>query len=76
MNTISVIASCMILSCVAVNCWWPMRLAGTWKQYSNSAMPQLARIAIHSGALLYLRWPYHAKVMKMFETSSRIAAVM
>ena len=25
------------------NCDDPMRLAGTWKQYSNSAMPQLNR---------------------------------
>jgi hypothetical protein len=34
-------------------------------------MPQLARIAIQSGALVYLRCPYQAKVMKMFEPISR-----
>src|SRR5687768_287527 len=30
-------------------------------------MPQLARMTIHKGALLCLRWPYQANVMKMFE---------
>lgn len=34
-------------------------------------MPQLARMATTSGAVLYFRWPYHAKVMKMFEHSSK-----
>jgi hypothetical protein len=35
-------------------------------------MPQLTAIAIAvvSGALLYFRCPYQAKVMKMFENSS------
>jgi hypothetical protein len=32
-----------------------------------NAMPQLARIAIHSGVSLYLRCPYQASVMKMLE---------
>jgi hypothetical protein len=34
-------------------------------------MPQLARIAIHSGDSLYLRCPYQAKVMKMLEMVSK-----
>lgn len=44
--------------------------------YSNSAMPQLTAIAVVSGALLYFRWPYQAKVMKMFENSSRTMGAM
>ena len=40
-----------------------MRLAGTCKQYSKKAMPQLANTTIHSGDYLKRRWPYHAKVM-------------
>src|SRR5450432_3514314 len=48
-----------------------MRLAGTWKQYSKKAMPQLARITFQSASLRYFRCPYHAKVMKIFETVSR-----
>src|ERR1041384_5684997 len=48
-----------------------MRLAGTWKQYSKNAMPQLARITFQSASLRYLRWPYQAKVMKTLEMVSR-----
>ena len=39
-------------------------------QYSKKAIPQLARITIHRAADLYLRWPYQAKIMKIFETTS------
>src|SRR6267378_7474688 len=69
-NTDSVITSWMVLSCAVVNSYEPMRFAGTWKQYSKKAMPQLARITFHSASLRYLRWPYHAKVMKMLEIVS------
>src|SRR5258707_5646026 len=48
-----------------------MRFAGTWKQYSKKAMPQLAKTTFHSASLRYLRWPYHANVMKMFESMSK-----
>src|SRR5260370_29757307 len=48
-----------------------MRFAGTWKQYSKKAMPQLARITFHNASLRYLRWPYQANVIKMFEMVSR-----
>src|ERR1700747_2756195 len=67
-NTDSVITSWMVLSCAVVNSYEPMRFAGTWKQYSKNAMPQLARMTFHNASLRYLRWPYQAKVMKMFET--------
>jgi hypothetical protein len=48
-----------------------MRLAGTASVYSASAISQLTRIAIHSGALLCFGWPYQAKVMNTFEAASR-----
>src|SRR5437762_556578 len=60
----------MVLSCAAENSYEPMRLAGTWKQYSKKAMPQLAKMTFQSPSLRYLRWPYHAKVMKMLEIVS------
>ena len=47
-----------------------MRLAGTAKQYSMKAMPQLARIASTMGEDLYLRCPYQANVMKTLEAKS------
>jgi hypothetical protein len=31
----------MVLSWTVLNSYDPMRLAGTWKQYSKNAMPQL-----------------------------------
>src|SRR5476651_1832811 len=42
------------------------------KRYSKNAMPQLARMTSQSGELLNfgLRLPYHANVMKMFESVS------
>src|ERR1700726_2701564 len=61
----------MVLSCAALNSYEPMRLAGTWKQYSKKAMPQLARMTFQSASLRYFRWPYQAKVMKIFEMVSR-----
>src|SRR6266699_116523 len=53
-----------------------MRLAGTMKQYSMKAMPQLTRMASQSADCLYLRWPYQAKVMKMLEMVRRMAVRM
>lgn len=43
-----------------------MRLAGSWRQYSKNAMPQLAMMTFQRASLRYFRWPYHAKVMKIF----------
>src|SRR5271169_5521335 len=34
-------------------------------------MPQLTRITFQSAEVRYFRWPYQAKVMKMFEMVSR-----
>jgi hypothetical protein len=34
-------------------------------------MPQLARMTFQSASLRYFSWPYHAKVMKIFEMVSR-----
>src|SRR6185295_16449680 len=48
-----------------------MRFAGTWKQYSTKAIPQLARITIHRGESLYLRCPYQAIVMNILDTVNR-----
>src|SRR5579859_3151510 len=48
-----------------------MRLAGTWKQYSKNAMPQLARMTFQRASLRYLRCPYQAKVIKIFEMVSK-----
>src|SRR5260221_4945117 len=63
----------LVLSREVKNSYEPMRFAGTWKQYSKKAMPQLARMTFQSASLRYLRWPYHANVMKMFEmVSSKI----
>src|SRR5437764_1346541 len=42
-------------------------LAGTWKQYSKKAIPQLTKITFQRAELRYLRWPYQAKVMKRLE---------
>src|ERR1043165_251188 len=64
--------SCNICSCVTEKICEPIRLAGTWKIYSNSAMDQLITITNSRGLCLYLRWPYHAKVMNTFEMTSRM----
>src|SRR5262245_44874751 len=61
----------MTLSWAVVNWAEPRRLAGTWKQYSRKAIPQLASTTIQSGELLKLRCPYQAKVMKTLETMRR-----
>src|ERR1039457_3165879 len=49
-----------------------MRLAGTAKEYSSSAIAQETRIAFQSGqSWPYFKCPYQAKVMKIFEAISR-----
>src|SRR5678815_1468758 len=53
-----------------------MRLAGTWKQYSKNAMPQLITTTAQSGAAFSrpeAMCPYQAKVMKTFEIVSSSA---
>src|SRR5882724_9363292 len=39
-------------------------------RYSKNAMPQLARMTSQSGEFLNFKCPYHANVMKMFESVS------
>src|SRR3954465_11608654 len=62
--------SWIVFSCAALNSYDPMRVAGTWKQYSRNAMSQLTMITLKSGSLRYLRWPYQANVIKMLEMGS------
>src|SRR5262245_19861443 len=69
-NTARVMHSCVTLSCVSENFPEPIRLAGTWKMYSASAISQLTAMANTSGWLLCFRWPYQATVMKLFEIVS------
>src|ERR1700720_28692 len=53
-----------------------MRFAGTWKQYTKKATPQLARTTFQSGSPRNFKWPYHAKVMKILDTmSNRIVRI-
>jgi hypothetical protein len=61
----------------------PILFAGTWKQYSKKAIPQLIIIIENSPNLLNagisanLRCPYHAKVMKVLDkTNNRIVYVV
>jgi len=50
----------------------PDPVAGTCNRYSNSAIPQLANAATYHGRDdRFLRWAYHAKVMKTFDATSR-----
>ena len=53
----------------------PMRLAGTWKQYSKRAIPQLSRMMKirlkRSSRDLKAICPYQASVMKALEMTSR-----
>src|SRR6187401_2517040 len=74
-NTASAMTSCSILS------WasdmpepYPMRLAGTWIRYSNSAIPQLTSAATYHGlACRCFRCPYQANVMKRLDAASNVA---
>src|SRR5678816_1833534 len=70
----SVITSCMILSCASDSAVNPMRLAGTCNRYSKSAMPHDTSAANHHGLPeRFFRCPYHAKVMKRFDSVSSTA---
>ena len=81
-NTVRVITSWITFSCQMENgppfSIKPILLAGTWKQYSKKAKPQLNKIISGKPKLLNqlkslsFRWPYQAKVMKMLEMISNI----
>ena len=66
----------MSLSCTPVNCPCPNRFAGTWRQYSKKAIPQLAKITIQSGLCLNFKWPYQANVIKMFDRVNKTIVLM
>jgi hypothetical protein len=62
----------MILSCAGSKLFDASRFAGIIKQYSKKAIPQLSRMIRGNGVetfLKYLRLPYQAKVIKIFETT-------
>ena len=59
-----------------LNSYEPMRFAGTWKQYSKKAMPQLTRITFQRAEVRNFKWPYQAKVMKIFEMVRRMMVLM
>ena len=79
-NTINVIASCKVLSWTRLNgppcSWKPTLLAGTWNRYSKNARPQLIKIIAKRPRFcpqlnsLNFKWPYHANVINIFETTS------
>lgn len=79
-KTVSVITSCITLSWTNENGpplpWKPIRLAGTWKQYSNSAIPQLKSITpineilLNHGYWTSFKCPYQASVINMLEHRS------
>src|SRR5580693_4074783 len=75
-NTTSVMHSWRILSWKTDHSLEPMRFAGTWKMYSNNAIPQLARITIQSGWSLNFKCPYQARFMNVFEMVSRMMVFM
>ena len=74
-NTTNEITSWITFSCHSVkgppSSALPMRLAGTWKQYSNNAMPQLnstmATTPKRCNCDLNAMWPYHANVINTLE---------
>src|ERR1035437_3655684 len=61
-----------IFNCDRLRAVYPIRFAGTWKRYSNSAMDQLTSAATyHAFPRRSLKWAYHANVMNTFEQVSR-----
>ena len=74
-------------SCITFNCHIengppysekPRRLAGTCMQYSKNAIPQLIKIIPNNpifenlGIAVNRKWPYHANVIKTFESVNKI----
>jgi len=72
-NTVNVTISWMVFSWnpLRPSCA-PRRLAGTIKQYSKKAMPQLIRITFQSAVPWCFKCPYQAKVMKVLEITKSI----
>lgn len=80
-NTVNVITSWITFNCQSVNgppfSTKPILLAGTWKEYSNSAIPQLINITparlkpLNQVHCLNFKWPYQAKVIKVLDNIKR-----
>ena len=80
MKIIRVITSCITFNCISVKGpplpTKPIRLAGIWHEYSAKAMAHEKRITRYKGQdemsfiCCNFRWPYHAKVIKTFDTTS------
>jgi len=68
--------SWMFFNCASVNCECPHLFAGRWKQYSTKAISQLMTITFPRGEHSYFKRPYHAIVIKIFETESRITVLV
>ena len=77
-KTVRDITSCITFNCSRVNGpplpTNPILLAGTWQAYSNRAMLQentMTPIKGHEVEIFIscnFKWPYHANVMKTFDT--------
>src|SRR5262245_43858482 len=66
----------MVLSSAGEYIALPHRLAGTAKQYSTKALPQLATTTSHSGRSVNLKCPYQVKVMNTLDTTSSTMGLM
>jgi len=72
-NIDRVITSWITLSWGRLNSVYPIRFAGTCKRYSSRAIPQLTNAAIYHGlAFRFLRCPYQANVINIFDKISKI----
>lgn len=49
----------------------PSLFAGTIRQYSNEAIPQLMRMAFYIGILVFFKCPYDANVIKTLESINK-----
>jgi hypothetical protein len=79
MNTISVMASCITFNCTRLNgppfSVKPIRLAGTWKQYSKKTSPRLNNIITRRAAWCpflpkNFKCQYQAMIINAFERNS------
>lgn len=61
----------MVLSWAIERVLLPIRFAGTWRQYSKNAIPQLTMIANSKFELVNFRCPYQANVIKTLAISNK-----
>ena len=62
----------MVLSCAASNIVCPILFAGTCRQYSKNAIPQLIKIISQSAPDLNFKCPYQANVINILDNVSKI----